>query len=78
MQRKVESESESRRNVETNLARAQKRLDEELSKRGREAAASERAISLDKQVTELQDKLKSETEAGVRLRKQVAELAAAR
>ncbi|KAF4532249.1 hypothetical protein B566_EDAN004335 [Ephemera danica] len=78
LQRKVESESESRRNVETNLARAQKRLDEELSKKGREAAASERAISLDKQVSELQDKLKAETETGVRLRKQVSELATAR
>ncbi|XP_059487935.1 rho-associated protein kinase 2 [Neocloeon triangulifer] len=76
--RKAETEQENKRSLEANLQRLQHRLDDELSKRSRDVGAHERATSLEKQISELNDKLKSENDLANRLRKQITDLTNAR
>jgi chromosome segregation ATPase len=76
--RKAETELESKKSMEASLQRLQQRLDDELSKRSRDLGAFERVASLEKQISELNDKLKSESDLANRLRKQIADITNAR
>ncbi|KAI4464751.1 myotonic dystrophy s/t kinase-related [Holotrichia oblita] len=82
VQRKVDNETESRRKTEKKLADYKKRLEEEELKRAREMnnnqQHNDKINSLEKQVSEIQEKLKVEAEACQRLRKQIAELTIAK
>lgn len=82
IQRKAENEIELRRKTEKLLADVKKRLEEEQGKRTREMnnnqQHNDKINLLEKQVTELQEKLKVETENCQRLRKQAAELTMAK
>ncbi|KAK4879725.1 hypothetical protein RN001_007871 [Aquatica leii] len=82
IQRKAENESELRRKTEKLLADVKKRLEDEQGKRTREMnnnqQHNDKINLLEKQVNELQDKLKVETENHQRLRKQAAELTMAK
>ncbi|CAB3381685.1 Hypothetical predicted protein [Cloeon dipterum] len=77
-QRKVDAEQDGKRGLEATVQRLQHRLDDELSKRSRDVGAYERVSSLEKQIAELNDKLKSENDLANRLRKQITELTNAR
>jgi len=76
--RKAETELENKRSLESNLQRLQQRLDDELNKRSRDVGAYERVTSLEKQISELNDKLKSENDLANRLRKQITDITNAR
>ncbi|XP_063242654.1 rho-associated protein kinase 2 [Bacillus rossius redtenbacheri] len=81
-QRKAENELEARRKAEMQLQDVKRKLEEEQSKRTREMSNSQQVndkISvLEKQVSDMQEKLKAEAEGASRLRKHVAELAIAK
>ncbi|KAJ8917547.1 hypothetical protein NQ315_005596, partial [Exocentrus adspersus] len=82
LQRKAECESEKRKNTEKLLAELKKRYEEEQNKRTREMnnnqQHNEKIHVLEKQVNEMQEKLKVETETCQRLRKQANELTMAK
>lgn len=76
--RKAEAELDSKRAMEANLHRLQQRLDDELNKRSRDVGAFERVTSMEKQISELNDKLKTENDLANRLRKQITDITNAR
>jgi len=76
--RKAEAELDSKRGLEGNLQRLQQRLDDELSKRSRDVGAFERVSSMEKLISELNDKLKTENDLANRLRKQITDITNAR
>lgn len=82
MQRKVELELEARKKAEINLSDAKRRLDEEHNKRAKEITNlqiyNEKVKALEMQLGELRDKLKQESDAAAKSRKQAAELSAAK
>lgn len=81
VQRKADAECENRRKLEANLIDAKRRLEEEQSKRSKEISNlqnyNEKINALEKQLSELREKLKHESEAAAKSRKQAAELSAA-
>ncbi|CAH1989957.1 unnamed protein product [Acanthoscelides obtectus] len=81
-QRKAEYESDLRKNTEQYLSDLKKRFEEEQSKRTREMnnnqQHNDRIHLLEKQVNEMQDKLKIEAENCQRLRKQTNDLTIAK
>jgi len=81
-QRRVEHETEARRKAESLLVEVKKKFDEEQTRRARDASnsqqTSERVMTLEKQIKEMQCKLERETEAVIRLRKQATEITVAR
>ena len=80
--RKAENETEVRKNTEKLLSEVTKRLEDEEQKRTREMnnnqQYNEKINVLERQVTEMQEKLKVETENCQKLRKQAAELTLAK
>lgn len=82
IQRKAEYESDLRKNTEQYLSDLKKRFDEEQNKRTRELnnnqQHNDKIHILEKQVNEMQEKLKIETENCQRLRKQANELTMAK
>ncbi|KAK7574295.1 hypothetical protein V9T40_011486 [Parthenolecanium corni] len=80
--RKMENETECRKKVEAQLLEARKKLEEEQSKRTRELnnnqQVNEKIIGLEKQLADLQDKLKIEGDTSSRLRKQITEITKAK
>lgn len=80
VQRKAECESELRRNTEKYLSELKKRYEDEQSKRTREMNNNhnEKIHLLEKQVNDMQEKLKVETENCQKLRKQANELTMAK
>ncbi|XP_072937034.1 rho-associated protein kinase 2 [Epargyreus clarus] len=81
LQRKAEIEADSRRKAELNYSDMKRRLDEEQSKRAKEMSNlqtyNDKINALEKQLTEMREKLKLESEAAAKSRKQAAELSAA-
>ncbi|XP_077300753.1 rho associated coiled-coil containing protein kinase isoform X2 [Arctopsyche grandis] len=81
-QRKMEAEGELRRKIETLLNETNRRLEEEQAKRTKEMnnnqQSNDRISILEKQLSDIQEKLKCESEVSARLRMQAAELQAAR
>ncbi|XP_043227647.1 rho-associated protein kinase 1-like isoform X1 [Amphibalanus amphitrite] len=75
--RKADLELDTRRKLEQKVAELQRLVEEEQSRRTRDAMSSninsERSQALEKQLNELNDKLKAETDAGLRLKKQLTE-----
>lgn len=82
LQRKADIENEQRRKAEHLLNDYKKLLEEEQNKRTREmnsnAQHNDKINMLEKQVIDMQEKLKGETDSGQRLRKQAAELTVAK
>nr|XP_023019673.1 rho-associated protein kinase 1 [Leptinotarsa decemlineata] len=82
VQRKAEYESDLRKNTEKYLAELKKRFEEEQTKRTREMnnnqQHNDKIQLLEKQVNEMQEKLKGETENCQKLRKQANELTIAK
>ncbi|XP_065164721.1 rho-associated protein kinase 1 isoform X2 [Atheta coriaria] len=82
MMRKAENEGELRKKTEKLLSDFKKRFEDEQNKRLREMnnsqAHNDKMNTLEKQITEFQDKLKAETENCQRLRKQASELTMAK
>lgn len=82
MKRKADAEYENRRKAEQFLENSKKQLEEEQNKRTREMnnnqQHNDKIGTLEKQVTEMQDKLKIESDNCQRLRKQAADLTLAR
>ncbi|CAG2053338.1 unnamed protein product, partial [Timema podura] len=81
-QRKSENETEVRRKAETILQDMKRKLEEEQNKRTREMNnnqhVNDKINLLEKQLTDMQEKLKGEAEGASRLRKQIAELTIAK
>ncbi|GBP05935.1 Rho-associated protein kinase 2 [Eumeta japonica] len=81
IQRKAELEIESRKKAEINYLDAKRRLEEEQNKRTKEInnlqVYNEKITALEKQLSDLREKLKLESEAAAKSRKQAAELSAA-
>ncbi|CAH0748735.1 unnamed protein product [Diatraea saccharalis] len=81
IQRKAEVEAESRRKAEINYHDAKRRLEEESNRRAKEISNlqsyNDKINALEKQLNEMRDKLKQESEAAAKSRKQAAELSAA-
>lgn len=77
-QRKAEHESDARKKTETMLAETKKRLDDEQNKRTREMnnnqQHNDKINILEKQLADMQEKYKTETESGQKYKKQIAEL----
>ena len=75
--RKADLELETRRKLEHKVTELQRLVEEEQSRRSRDAMSSninsERSQALEKQLNELNDKLKAETDGGLRLKKQLTE-----
>uniref|UniRef100_A0A6P7F7B7 Rho-associated protein kinase let-502 n=1 Tax=Diabrotica virgifera virgifera TaxID=50390 RepID=A0A6P7F7B7_DIAVI len=82
LQRKAEYESDLRKNTEKYLSELKKRYEEEQNKRTREMnnnqQHNDKIQFLEKQVNEMQEKLKGETENCQKLRKQANELTIAK
>lgn len=82
LQRKAEYESDLRKNTEKYLSEVKKRFEEEQNKRTREMnnnqQHNDKIQLLEKQVNEMQEKLKNETENCQKLRKQANELTIAK
>lgn len=82
IQRKVDNESDLRRKTEKMLAELKKRLEEEQNKRRRvmnnNQQHNDKINMLEKQLMDVQEKLKVETDNCQRLRKQAAELTMAK
>lgn len=78
IQRKAEIEADSRRKMELNYNEVKQRLDEEQSKRAKEInnlqIYNEKINILEKQLTEMREKLKQESEAAAKSRKLAADL----
>ncbi|CAH2104431.1 unnamed protein product [Euphydryas editha] len=81
IQRKAEIEADARRKMELNYGDVKRRLEDEQSKRAKEMSNlqiyNEKINALEKQLTEMREKLKQESEAAAKSRKQAAELSAA-
>lgn len=81
IQRKAEMEADARRKMELNYGDVKRRLEDEQSKRVKEMSNlqmyNEKINALEKQLTEMREKLKQESEAAAKSRKQAAELSAA-
>ncbi|CAH0726016.1 unnamed protein product, partial [Brenthis ino] len=81
IQRKAEIEADSRRKIELNYNDVKQRLDEEQNKRAKEMSNlqfyNEKINALEKQLTEMREKLKQESEAAAKSRKLAADLNAA-
>ncbi|CAH2988953.1 unnamed protein product [Chilo suppressalis] len=81
IQRKAEVEAESRRKAEINYHDAKRRFEEEQNRRAKEMSNlqiyNDKINILEKQLNEMRDKLKQESEAAAKSRKQAAELSAA-
>jgi serine/threonine protein kinase len=81
IQRKAEVEADSRRKVEFNYHDVKRRLEDEQNKRAKEISNlqsyNDKINALEKQLNELREKLKQESEAAAKSRKQAAELSAA-
>lgn len=77
-QRKVENEIELRKKAETLLAETKKRLDEEQNKRTKDISnhqqQNDKINMLEKQLIDLHEKVKSESDGNQKLKKQLAEL----
>lgn len=82
MQRKTENEGELRRKTEMILNDYKKRLEDEQNKRTKEMnnnqQHNDKINMLEKQVADMQEKLKAESDSVQRLRKQAAELTVAK
>lgn len=80
-QRKADIESELRRKAEVNFSEAKRRLEDEHNKRAKEInnlqIYNEKINLLEKQLCDVREKLKQESEAAAKSRKQAAELSAA-
>ncbi|XP_062539982.1 rho-associated protein kinase 1 [Armigeres subalbatus] len=78
MQRKADSEQETRRKMENLLLETKQRLEEEKSKRTREMnnnqQYNDKINMLEKQLIDIQEKYKNETENSQKMKKQLAEL----
>ncbi|XP_022180412.1 rho-associated protein kinase 2 isoform X1 [Myzus persicae] len=81
-QRKADNECEMRRKTEALLQELKRKLDEEQNKRTKEMnnnqQHNDKINSLEKQILELHEKLKVETDTCTKLRKQAAELGVAK
>ncbi|XP_053607827.1 rho-associated protein kinase 1 isoform X2 [Plodia interpunctella] len=81
LQRKTEVEAESKKKAEANYLEAKRRLEEEQTKRAKEFSNLQSYIdkinALEKQLNEVREKLKQESEAAAKTRKQAAEQSAA-
>ncbi|XP_041972134.1 rho-associated protein kinase 2 isoform X2 [Aricia agestis] len=81
IQRKAEIEADARRKAEINYSEVKRRFDEEQSKRVKEMNSTqvyyEKINSLEKELNEMHEKLKLESDAAAKSRKLVAELSAA-
>ncbi|XP_061376899.1 rho-associated protein kinase 2 [Danaus plexippus] len=81
IQRKAEIEADCRRNAEFNYSDVKRRLEEELNKRAKEMSHlqiyNDKINVLEKELNEMREKLKQESEAAAKSRKQAAELSAA-
>lgn len=78
-QRKTENEIEARKKADAHLNDVKKMLEDERNKRmNNNQQVNDKISVLEKQVIEKQEKLKNETEANSRLRKQVGELIVAK
>ncbi|XP_039280679.1 rho-associated protein kinase 1 isoform X1 [Nilaparvata lugens] len=81
-QRKWENETDLRRKAETHLNELRRKLEDEQNRRTREMNnnqhVNDKISLLEKQINEMQEKLKCESEAGIRWRKQAAELTVAK
>ncbi|XP_013182837.2 rho-associated protein kinase 1 isoform X1 [Amyelois transitella] len=81
LQRKTEVEAESKKKAEANYHEAKRRLEEEQSKRAKEfsnlQSYNDKINALEKQLTEVREKLKQESDAAAKSRKQAAEQSAA-
>lgn len=77
-QRKVDNEIELRKKAETLLAETKKRLDEEQNKRTKDISnnqqQNDKINMLEKQLIDLHEKVKSESDGNQKLKKQLAEL----
>lgn len=77
-QRKAEQETDARRKTEALLGETKKRLDDEQNKRTREMnnnqQHNDKINALEKQLADMQEKYKTETEASQKYKKQLAEL----
>lgn len=82
MQRKAECESDLRKNTEKLLADAKQKFEDEQNRRTKEMnnnqQHNDKIHTLEKQISEMQEKLKVETENCQRLRKQINELTMAK
>ena len=77
-QRKLDTETELRRKTEQLLAETNKRLDEEQNKRTREISThhqhNDRMLVLERQLVDVQEKYKAESDSVHKLKKQASEL----
>ncbi|XP_060517017.1 rho-associated protein kinase 1 isoform X2 [Cylas formicarius] len=79
-QRKAECETDLRKSTENYLADLKRKMEEDQTKRTREMNNNQQhnVRMLEKQISEMQEKLKIETETSQKMRKQVAELTIAK
>lgn len=81
-QRKLDQETETRKKADGLLVELKKKFDEEQTRRARDATSShqssERIVTLEKQVKDMQCVLERETETVTRLRKQTTEVTIAK
>ncbi|KAI5742026.1 hypothetical protein M8J77_002303 [Diaphorina citri] len=81
-QRRADNESELRKKAEVNLQEYKRKLEDEQNKRTREMnnnqQTNDKIASLEKQISDMHEKLKTEAETATRLRKQSAELTVAK
>uniref|UniRef100_A0A8D8YBQ4 Rho-associated protein kinase let-502 n=1 Tax=Cacopsylla melanoneura TaxID=428564 RepID=A0A8D8YBQ4_9HEMI len=81
-QRRADIESELRKKAEMNLLEYKRKLEDEQNKRTREMnnnqQTNDKIASLEKQISDMHEKLKMEAETATRLRKQSAELTVAK
>ncbi|XP_055298419.1 rho-associated protein kinase 1 [Sitodiplosis mosellana] len=77
-QRKIENEIEQRKKTENMLNETKKRLDEEQNKRTKEMSnnqqQNDKINMLEKQLTDLREKVKNETDSNQKLKKHLTEL----
>lgn len=77
-QRKIENELELRKRVEAMLTETKKRLDDEQNKRTKEMSnnqqQNDKINMLEKQLTDLHEKVKNESDGNQKLKRQLAEL----
>lgn len=77
-QRKIENEIEQKKKIESLLNETKKRLDDEHNKRSKEMSNNQQQIDkinmLEKQLADLREKVKNETDGNQKLKKQLTEL----
>ncbi|CAG0892967.1 unnamed protein product [Cyprideis torosa] len=76
VQRRADMESEHRRKYESLYEDVKRRLEEEQARRTKEHLTAGSKSNVEKQLSEVNEKLKLETEASAKLRKQYADLSA--